>query len=136
MTPKAYWRLTFVLLVVLGAWVLFTALAGRTAPLTEIIFKGEEEGLRLPMALPFWRDLLAAPIISLVTAATISFNRRHSESIGAYGLARPSSRATLPTNANRQLGFIHQSSWLFSFRLTKVILILTTPPLSSHHLTL
>lgn len=74
MTWKAWLKLTFVFLLLIAVWLLGRAIYYGSPPaLTEL--RGDstywEGSIRLPVALPFWRDLLAAPLISLLIAATI-----------------------------------------------------------------
>ena len=74
MSWKAWLKLTFVFGVLIGLWILGRILweGSVPPPITEIRLTGgpEAASFRLPVALPFWIDLLAAPLISGLIAAT------------------------------------------------------------------
>lgn len=79
MTGKACLRLTAVLLLAVGGVLLVVCLLQGSVPppIYGLRYQGEEDYfLHLPVALPFWRELLIAPLISSLIVASAYICKR------------------------------------------------------------
>lgn len=82
MNWKAFWKLTFVFSVLIGAWTLIT---GSYSPIYGLSVRNAEAYLfRFPIPLPFLIEFLAAPILAFWIIASIRFDKK-SEKKGGGG---------------------------------------------------